>query len=96
MRAMGIDLLDVSFRIDREFGVDPRGDELRRIGLSHDPPDVTAGELHDLLCDLIRADGRMVPVDSWERLRSILSEALARDENVIHRESWLVKELGME
>ena len=93
---MGVDLLDLRFRVEHEFGVDPAGEPLRRIAIQRQPPDITAGELHDLICDLCRAAGTPVPSDSWRRLTLILSAVSAVDPSEITKESGLIHDLGME
>lgn len=98
---MGIDYLDIAFRIEKEFGVITRG----KLDFSADPVEgrgrnqrssVTAGALHDRVCDLLRAEGRAAPEDSWPRLQACISEALGVPLTEIRRESRLVKDLGAE
>jgi len=74
---MGIDLLDISFRIEREFGVRPKMQDLvfpetsRRI---HDP---TAGELFEFLLRSLPAselDTRPADEEIWRRLQLIIAD----------------------
>lgn len=42
---MGIDVLDLVFRIERAFGVRIKNDDLSKAAMKRRPPDVSAGEL---------------------------------------------------
>ncbi len=46
---MGIDLLDLSFRIERDYGVEISAAEWESIWCRRIPPDVSAGEVADLI-----------------------------------------------
>lgn len=54
---MGLDLLDVLFRLERQFSLKiPRGD-LAALFTGRQPPDVTAGELHGFVCGRLWGSG---------------------------------------
>lgn len=91
---MGIDLLDVSFRVERVFGVSPRGEHYNQLCLQHDPPDFTAGELHDLICKLCRAEGKPVPYSSWSRLRLVLVDTLGVNPSQVLKDARIIRDLG--
>jgi hypothetical protein len=41
---MGIDLLDLAFRLERQFGVRVTGDQLSKLAMGNDPPDIRVGD----------------------------------------------------
>ena len=46
---MGIDLLDLAFRLERLFGVKVSPDQFSKLAMRNDPPDIRVGDLFDLL-----------------------------------------------
>ena len=96
---MGIDALDIVFRLEKSFGIKvPRGrlfwtDEQRRRG--EDPPgDVSVGEIHERLSGLMREQNLPVPGDSWERVRDCVAGALGVRPEEVRREHRIVRDLG--
>ena len=95
---MGVGLLDLSFRIQRQFSVEIRGEPMRRLAAQAQrvPFDMTAGELHELICDLCNTGGIPIPDDSWPRLQRILGEMELYNPDDIQKGTWLIQDLGME
>jgi acyl carrier protein len=56
--------------------------------------DITAGEIHDRVCELVREQGKAVPFSCWHRVKKCLSDALGVSPKQIRRESWLSEDLG--
>ena len=91
---MGIEMLDIVFRLERRFGVrlEPSYfDYLRELGRT----DITAGELFEAVGDRLRAVGRPVPANCWNGVRLELANVLLVSPLSIRRESRLHGDLGM-
>ena len=73
----------------------PGHEELRETGRTFEGHcfDLTAGELHDRLCELMREQGMAIPFSSWHRVKKCLSNALGVSPNRITRESRLITDL---
>ncbi len=93
---MGLNLLDIRYRVEREFGVDPTGERLRQLLLQHRPPDITAGEFYVHIGNLCRSKWLPVPADSWPRFQQILSEVTGVEVSEIQTDSWLGQDLGVD
>ena len=91
---MGLDFLDVCFRLERRFNV-----RLERADFEHlwnrKPFDLTAGELHEILCKQLHDAGRPVPISSWNAVRLELGDTLGMSPLQIRRETWMGHDLGM-
>jgi hypothetical protein len=67
-RSLEPDRLDVALRLERAFGL-WLPDVLPR------ESDLTAGQLHDRVCESMRKAGRRVPRGSWRRVQATLADA---------------------
>jgi hypothetical protein len=97
-RPLGIDYLDFTFRIEKRFGIQIQIDEHRMLDsawMSRRPPDVTAGELHGWVVKLCEARGLVVPYSSWNGVRLELAKTLGKPPQVIHRDTLVVRDLGL-
>lgn len=92
---MGVDWLDIRFRLERRFDVRIELTDFAHLR-GRDRADLTAGELFEVVCRRIRATGRDVPPSAWNGVRLELAQALNVSPLGIRRESWLVADLGME
>ena len=92
---MGIDLLDIRFRIEKRFGVTLEIGDMECFAANRHPFDITAAELHFLVGAKLQEAGRPVPRGCWNGIRLVLAEALCVSPHKIKPESWLVKDLGM-
>ncbi|HSI33891.1 MAG: hypothetical protein ACAI43_14930 [Phycisphaerae bacterium] len=96
---MGIDFLDIVFRLEKEFSIKlPRAalfwtDAEMRLRRRERPP-LTAGLLHRQLVEFLSRNRLDVPADSWERVRKCLSAALGVKEDEIRPDSRLIEDLG--
>ena len=103
---MGIDALDIAFRLEKSFRVKlSREDSDYMYGRGkprHEQIEPTAGEIHDRLCELLKRKGVGPPADSWVRVQTCIAEGIGRRglfgkklrPEDVHRESFLVKDLG--
>ena len=102
---MGIDLLDLTFRCEKEFGIKFDREEL--YGLIQNHPynrGWFASGTHDIcLADLValieQLTQRQNPERSgriFERLKPLVCECLGVRESEVKPDSWLAADLGME
>jgi hypothetical protein len=92
---MGVDWFDIRFRLERRFGVRVEYADFDDLS-SRGRPDLTAGDLYEVLCKLIRASGKRVPYSCWNGVRRDLAEALNVSPLSIRRDNTLAGDLGME
>jgi hypothetical protein len=90
---MGMHMLDFSFRIERSFGVKIYNDDFNRLPARR-PFDATAGEMHDWVTSICRERGVAVPWSSWNRVKLELANTLSKPLQVIHRDTFIVRDLG--
>jgi hypothetical protein len=89
-----LDWLDIVFRVEREFGVVLTAADF--VGLSPEARvALTAGQLWEMVATRIRASGRPVPVDGWDRMVTALCEALNKKPVRITPTARLYADLGM-
>ena len=96
---MGIDGLDIVFRLEKEFSFSlrERGGNLMDASeqaIRKRPTNVTAGMIHERLCTLLKEHGREVPADSWDRVRHCIAGALGIPLEEIQRGDRIVQDLG--
>jgi hypothetical protein len=93
---MGVDFLDVSFEIEKQFGVriepadiveSPEWDAAKK--------DCTAGGLHRIICRKCEAENIPVPRGSWNRMRIALMKSLVVGADEIKSDAWLIHDLDM-
>jgi hypothetical protein len=92
---MGVDWLDITFRLERQFDIKFEPKDFAHIWDSG-RRDITAEELFDVVCTRLQTEGRPVPFSAWNRVRLELARALDVPPNEIRRKKWLVSDLGME
>jgi len=91
---MGIDWIEIRFNIEKRFGIRITHEDFRHLE-AIGRADLTAGELHDIICTKLRSLGHPVPISSWNSLRLELAHALGISPFSIRRSSWLTADLGM-
>jgi acyl carrier protein len=98
---MGVDLLDIHFRLEKALGIRlPRTSlywtrQEREAGsLYVGKRDVTAGEVHVNLCETLAELGHEVPANSREIVRACLGEALGFAPEEVKPEHLLIRDLG--
>ncbi len=93
------DLMDLLFRLEMTFGI-----KLKRSTLGFwNPPtrddgnspigDMTAGQLHDRICAILREEGSPVPKASWRKTQLALAKGAGVNPWSITRETLIRKEL---
>lgn len=99
--AMGLDHLDMTFRIEKAFGFkwDLNGDaDVKRLWAIRANQDIeddcTAGDVHTFVCLRLRELGREVPHDSWRQLQEIIVKVTRCEVEDVRPESYLKKDLG--
>lgn len=89
---MGLELLDIQFRIEKTFG-------FKKIGESYNAffeargQQVTVRDLHDFICEQLTSEGKST-YGSWQRLKIILVNALGVKPDEIRRDVRLIIDLG--
>ena len=95
---MGIDLLDVAFRIERRFRVKIGREQLTKLVMRNDPPDIRVGDLFDLIRSEIPHVGildlELDADDLWPMFQREISGALGIDADEIKKDKGLVHDLG--
>jgi hypothetical protein len=94
---VGVDLLDFTFRIEKRFGFKTDREDIRMLDplwTNRKPADVTAGELHQWIVKLCEARGMTVPYSSWNGVRLELARVVGKSPRIIHRDTWVIRELG--
>ncbi|MBA4031741.1 MAG: hypothetical protein C0478_12750 [Planctomyces sp.] len=101
---MGIDLLDLMFRVEREFGITLQRADLMQLlkdGNTTDPP---AGTWSDIrVADFVSfveaaiSDQQAAPApDVYNRIKKHIVECLGVEPLDVTPNAWLVRDLGME
>jgi hypothetical protein len=90
---MGMDLIDLTFRLEKSFGIAIDGRDWETLP-KRIPFEVTAGEMHDWVVELCGLRGVEIPWSSWNRIRLELSHVVNMPPNQIRRASLLVRALG--
>ncbi len=95
---MGIDLLDVAFRLERRFGVKISRDQFSQMAMRNDPPDITAGQLFDFIRGQVPQVGVLdLDLDAdalWPMYQRELSDALGIELEEITKDKGFIHELG--
>jgi hypothetical protein len=95
---MGIDLLDLAFRLERQFGVRVSSHQLSKLAMRNDPPDIRVGDLFDLLCSDVPRFGVLdLALDAetlWPTYQRAISDALGVDLAEVTKDKALDHDLG--
>lgn len=91
---MGIDTLDIIFRLEKRFDI-----KIPRNMLFEEPwnwrrGDLQVGQLHEQVCSRLKQLGWPIPRSSWHRVKLCVAESLGVELRKVRPESWLFKELG--
>jgi len=97
---MGLDLIDIIFRLERQFGVKVSRDQWFKMAFLNDPPDVKVGQLFDFIRAQVPQSGVLdLDVDAnilWPLYRQQLAEALGAELSDITKDKGLIHDLGAE
>jgi hypothetical protein len=95
---MGIDLLDLAFRLERRFGVRVGRDQLSKLAMRNDPPDIRVGDLFDFIRGEVPQSGVLdLELDAgalWPIYQREISDALGIDLEEITKDKGLIGDLG--
>jgi len=91
---MGMVLLDVTFRVERAFGIDMPRDGWSEMGIQRAGDDVTVGQYHAYIRAQCEAQGKPIPTDSWPVLVRLICDASGCRENEITPQTWLIKDIA--
>jgi hypothetical protein len=95
---MGIDLLDLAFRLERQFGVKVSRDQFLTLAMRNDPPDIKVGDLFDFLRDEVPRFGVLdLQLDAdilWPVYQRAISDALGVDLEEVTKDKGFVHDLG--
>lgn len=92
---MGLDFLDLSFELEKQFGVRLEPADLVDEWMAHGG-DCTAGHLHKVVCDKCLANDLPVPRGSWNRIRIALVKTLGVAVSEVTRDAWLRRDLDFD
>ncbi len=92
---MGIDFLDLTFRIEKLLGVTLDNDDWFESAKGRARGDMTAGELHFLVGVKLREAELPVPWSCWTRVRVAVAETAGVPIHEVKRDSWLCEDLGL-
>lgn len=104
---MGMDLIDIKMRAEREFGVvigsREFGSELLRLAEiaageagTRVAGDITVQQLFSVVCNRIYHQHGRVPDDAWPQFVAILVDVLGVRSEEVTPQAWLNRDLGME
>ncbi|MBC8108076.1 MAG: hypothetical protein H7Z14_15935 [Anaerolineae bacterium] len=99
---MGIDALDLAFRLEKAFCVKLPKRDWNRLYFSDEQlthkrlprVDPTIGEIHLRFCKILIERGATVPTDSWDRVLQCVAECLSIPKAEIRKESRFIADLG--
>jgi hypothetical protein len=95
---MGIDLLDLAFRLERLFGVRVSREQLLKLVMRNDPPDIMVSDLYEFIRGEAPHSGVLdleLDADSlWRIYQRAISDALGVDLEEIRKDKGLIRDLG--
>jgi acyl carrier protein len=95
---MGLGLLDLVYRLEWKFGVKVSPDQLSKIAMRNDPPDINVGDLFEFIRGEVPQSGvldRELDADAlWPIYQCAISDALGTDLERITKDKRLIRDLG--
>jgi hypothetical protein len=95
---MGIDLLDLAFRLERRFGVKVTREQMTKLAMQNEPPDITVGDLFELIRDQIPQSGVLdLEIDAellWPLFQQQICDALGVNLEDVTKDKGLIHDLG--
>lgn len=94
---MGVDWLDISFRLEKSFNVKIARSDTERL-LAHavipGKTGVRCGDIHDMVVELCVEQCRVVPKSSWTRVKLCIMHGCGAKANKVRKDAWLVDDVG--
>ena len=98
VRSMGLDIIDIIFRVERHFGVKVSRDQWFKMAILNEPPDIKVGQLFDFIRAQVPQSGVLdLDVDAsivWPLYQQQLAEALGVRLTDIIKDKGLIHDLG--
>jgi hypothetical protein len=95
---MGVDILDLVFRLERSFHVRISREQFFRMLDTNEPPDIKVGELFDFMCRKASLagiiDDELDAEAAWLIFQQALSDSLGVDSCDVTKDKWLLQELA--
>ncbi len=95
---MGIDILDVIYRLERRFGIVMRREDWIELMRKNGIADIPVGDLFALIKDRIRSSNAMddeIDADwTWPAFQIEISHALGVEPDEVQPDRWIVGDLG--
>lgn len=96
---MGVDWLDLHFRLEREFGITLTPDitqpHIARLSSDRPRKSVTAGEVLEMVVAACSAQDRPVPPSAWTRVKRCIAQTGGVSPKRIRQTSLLNEDLGL-
>jgi hypothetical protein len=95
---MGIDILDLMFRLERRFGIEIRRGDWIKLLEKNEPPDIMVGELFDFVRSRAKrfgvVDDEMDADSIWLMFQRDISDSLGVEPGEVVRGKWIIRDLG--
>jgi hypothetical protein len=95
---LGLDLLDVKYRLERRFGVKVTNEQMTKLAMRNEPPDINVGALFELIRDQIPQSGVLdLEIDAellWPLFQQEISDALGVNVEDVTKYKGLIHDLG--
>lgn len=96
---MGVDLLDIVFRLERTFLIRIRRDEIFQLIEGTQPADIRVGRLYDYVhAKAVHAGVFDEDLDAdviWAMFRRALSDSLGVEPDEVCKDKWVIHDLDM-
>ena len=97
---MGIDLLDLAFRVERVFKIKLDAvtyiERAKSFSLKHKRIDIQVCDFVRIVESAIKDQNSTFEGDLFELLRPHIAECLCRQESEVTADAWMIHDLGME
>ncbi len=90
---MGLEFLDLTFRLERDFAVAlPKRSFLQEADVYR--RDIRAEQVHEGIRTFLKHSSFPIPEDSWQRIQKSIAGTVGLKPEQVMRDSWLIKDLG--
>ena len=96
---MGLDIMDLFFRLERNFGIRISRPEIAPLFREKQPPDILVGDLLEFLrrkspTGVTVLDDETDAELIWSMLRHTVSDALGVEPGEVTKDRWIIHDLG--